>query len=609
MANLIDKIDLKSGPSGNLSGQMTNDEKVSSLYKRLLNQVRHLWHFLALAAIGSIFFSAADASMIYLINPILNYGFGSNGDITKQSASILMLMGLGMVGLLTLRAVGSFLSQYFIGSLGQKVVYQLRKDIYKRFMNLPAKFFDKHSSGQIISRLLYNVDQVTEATSTAIITVVQDGTFVIGLVIVMFVSSWQLSLFLILIGPLLAVFIIIINKRFRALSRNTQASMGNVTHAAEETLRNYKEIRIFGAERKQEKRFLNNLDYTYSQQIRTIALDALTSPIIQIIASLVLAGSLFTIAIFGTNENGSTSWLTAGSFASFFAAAAAILKPIKNLTRVNVVIQKAVAATEDIFYILDYPTEEETGSKKLDKIKGDITIKNLSFAFSDQNVLDDVSIEIKAGQTVAFVGKSGSGKTTLTSVISRFYMQDQGEIMLDGVDTRELTLENLRSHLSMVSQNVHLFDDTVYNNVSFGLARDVTEDEVIDALKRANAYEFVENLSEGIHTSIGNNGSKLSGGQRQRISIARALLKDAPVLIFDEATSALDNESEKVVQQALENLTASRTTIVIAHRLTTVEKADKIVVMDGGRIVGSGTHKELLKKGGVYHRLYQSGLE
>lgn len=609
MGNMIDKIDLKSDGSGSLSGEMAGKEKVGTLYKRLLGQVKHLWHFLALAAVGSVFFSAADASMIYLINPILNYGFGPGGDITKQSASMLMIMAVGMVILLGLRSLGSFLSQYFIGSLGQKVVYKFRKDIYKRFLDLPASFFDKHSSGQIISRLLYNVDQVTEATSTAIITVVQDGTFVIGLVIVMFVSSWQLSLFLIIIGPFLGLFISIINKKFRALSRNTQSSMGNVTHAAEETIRNYKEIRVFGAQEKQQKRFLKNLDYTYSQQVRTIVLDALTSPIIQIIASLVLAFSLFTIAIFGTNEGGGASWLTAGSFASFFAAAAAILKPIKNLTKVNVVIQKAVAATEDIFYILDYPAEKETGNKELQKVDGNVCIKDVSFAFSTQKVLDGVSVDIKAGQTVAFVGKSGSGKTTLTSILSRFYTQQKGEILLDGVDTRDLTLENLRSHLSMVSQNVHLFDDTVYNNIAFGLSREVSEEEVIDALKRANAYEFVQELAEGIHTSVGNNGSKLSGGQRQRISIARALLKNAPILIFDEATSALDNESERVVQQALENLTKSCTTIVIAHRLSTVENADKIVVMDGGKVIESGKHEELLAKGGLYTRLYQSGLE
>ncbi|AJI45203.1 lipid A transport protein [Francisella tularensis subsp. novicida GA99-3548] len=609
MANMIDKIDLKSQGSSNLSGEMTNHQKVGTLYKRLLLQVKHLWHFLLLAAIGSIFFSAADASMIYLINPILNYGFGPGGGITKQSATILMLMGVGMVGLLALRSVGSFVSQYFIGSLGQKVVYKFRKDIYKRFMDLPASFFDKHSTGQIISRLLYNVDQVTEATSTAIITVVQDGTFVIGLIVVMFVSSWQLSLFLIVVGPFLGLFISIINKKFRNLSRNTQSSMGNVTHTAEETIRNYKEIRIFGAQQKQQNKFFKNLDYTYSQQIRTIALDALTSPVIQIIASLVLAFSLFTIAIFGTNDGGGSSWLTAGSFASFFAAAAAILKPIKNLTKVNVVIQKAVAATEDIFYILDYPAEKETGSKELAKVDGNVTIKDLSFAFGEHKVLSGVSVDIKAGQTVAFVGKSGSGKTTLTSIISRFYTQHKGEILLDGVDTRELTLENLRSHLSIVSQNVHLFDDTVYNNIAFGLSREVSEDEVIDALKRANAYEFVQELSDGIHTNIGNNGSKLSGGQRQRISIARALLKNAPVLIFDEATSALDNESERVVQQALESLTESCTTIVIAHRLSTVENADKIVVMDGGKVVESGKHQELLEQGGLYTRLYQSGLQ
>lgn len=386
-------------------------------------------------------------------------------------------------------------------------------------------------------------------------------------------------------------------------------TMGNVTHTAEETIRNYKEIRIFGAQQKQQNKFFKNLDYTYSQQIRTIALDALTSPVIQIIASLVLAFSLFTIAIFGTNDGGGSSWLTAGSFASFFAAAAAILKPIKNLTKVNVVIQKAVAATEDIFYILDYPAEKETGSKELAKVDGNVTIKDLSFAFGEHKVLSGVSVDIKAGQTVAFVGKSGSGKTTLTSIISRFYTQHKGEILLDGVDTRELTLENLRSHLSIVSQNVHLFDDTVYNNIAFGLSREVSEDEVIDALKRANAYEFVQELSDGIHTNIGNNGSKLSGGQRQRISIARALLKNAPVLIFDEATSALDNESERVVQQALESLTESCTTIVIAHRLSTVENADKIVVMDGGKVVESGKHQELLEQGGLYTRLYQSGLQ
>ncbi|AIT09439.1 lipid transporter ATP-binding/permease [Candidatus Francisella endociliophora] len=609
MGNSIDKIDLNSQGNGSLNGSMATKEKVGVLYKRLLGQVRHLWHFLALAAVGSIFFSAADASMIYLINPILNYGFGPGGDITKQSASMLMIMAVGMVILLGLRSLGSFLSQYFIGSLGQKVVYKFRKDLFKRFMDLPASFFDKHSSGQIISRLLYNVDQVTEATSTAIITVVQDGTFVIGLIIVMVVSSWQLSLFLIIIGPFLGLFISIINKKFRSLSRNTQSSMGNVTHVAEETIRNYKEIRVFGAQNKQQNKFYKNLDYTYSQQVRTIALDALTSPIIQIIASLVLAFSLFTIAIFGTNEGGGSSWLTAGSFASFFAAAAAILKPIKNLTKVNVVIQKAVAATEDIFYILDYPAEKETGKKELENVEGDVSIKDVSFAFSTQKVLNGVSVDIKAGQTVAFVGKSGSGKTTLTSILSRFYTQQKGEILLDGVDTRDLTLENLRSHLSMVSQNVHLFDDSVYNNIAFGLSRDVSEEEVIDALQRANAYEFVQELAEGIHTNIGNNGSKLSGGQRQRISIARALLKNAPILIFDEATSALDNESERVVQQALENLTESCTTIVIAHRLSTVENADKIVVMDSGRVVESGKHQELLEKGGLYTRLYQSGLE
>lgn len=609
MANSIDKIDIKSKSAPTLSGLHSEKEQTSILYKRLLKEVKHLWPFLLIAAIGSIFFSMSDASMIYLINPILNHGFGPGGDITQKSASVLMLMGVAMVFLLFLRAIGSFISEYFIGMLGQKVVYKFRKDIFKRFMNLPSSFFDKHSSGQILSRLLYNVDQVTAATSTAVISLVQDGTFVIGLIIVMVISSWQLSLFLILVGPILAVFITIINKKFRSLSRNTQSSMGSVTHVSEETLRNYKEIRIFGGQEKTLNKFDNNLFYTYSQQVKTIALDSLTSPIIQIIASFVLAFSLFTIATFGVGDENSSSWLTAGSFASFFASAAAILKPIKNLTKVNVVIQKAVAATEDIFYILDYPAERETGTKELKDVKGNLSIKNVSFAFGEKKVLDGISVDIKSGEKVAFVGRSGSGKTTLTSIISRFYTQQSGEITLDGVNTSELTLQNLRSHLSMVSQNVHLFDDSVYNNVAFGLDREVSEDEIILALEKANALDFVNELADGMHTSIGSNGSMLSGGQRQRISIARALLKNAPVLIFDEATSALDNESERVVQQAIENLTNSRTTLIIAHRLSTVENADKIVVMDNGKVVECGPHADLISNGGLYSRLYNSGLE
>ena len=609
MGNMIDKLDLKSSTSSNMGGHNSNNEEVGALYKRLIGQVTHLWKFMLFAAIGSILFSAADASMIGILNPIISKGFGSTGEVTQQSAKMLMYLAVGLVGLLTMRSVGAFLSQYYIGVLGQKVVYKLRKDLYKRFMNLPSNFFDKHSSGQIISRLLYNVDQVTAATSTAIITVVQDGTFVIGLLIVMFWSSWQLSMLLLIVGPILGVFIAMINKKFRTLSRNTQSSMGDVTHSTEEAIRNYKEIRVFGAQEKQNEKFMHNLDYTYSQQIKTIALEATTSPVIQIIASLVLAMSLFTVAIFGTNAGGGASWLTAGSFVAFFAAAAAILKPIKNLTKVNVVIQKAIAATEDIFYILDYPAEQDDGKKEMGKAKGDLHIKNLGFSFGDNKVLNDINVDIKAGETVAFVGRSGSGKTTLASILSRFYTQDTGQILIDGVDTREFTLANLRSQFSMVSQNVHLFDDTVFNNVAFGLVRDASEEEVISALKRANAYDFVSEMADGIHTSIGNNGSKLSGGQRQRISIARALLKDAPILIFDEATSALDNESERVVQQALENLTSTCTTMVIAHRLSTVENADKIVVMDGGNVVESGKHADLLKSGGLYSKLYNSGLE
>lgn len=574
------------------------DKKNFGLYKRLIWEVRSLYSLLLISVIGSIIYSSCDACSMYLIKPLLNKGFQPSGSEFLKGTALLFLL------LFTLRGAGSFMSSFFMGKLGAKVVYRFRKLMFRKFLSLPAQYYDKTSSGRLLSKLLYNVDQVTSATGSAIVTVVQDGAFVIGLITVMIIMSWQLSITVIMVVPLLTFFITWISRKFRLYSRNTQSAMSSVTHFAEEALINYKEIRVFNGKKYQLEKFDCSLSYTYNQQIKTLMLDGLSSPIIQLIGAFVIAIILFVVATYGLEEEG---WLDAGGFVAFFASMMAILKPIKSLTNVNATIQKAIAATEDIFEILDAKSEKDEGTKQLKHVKGRVEFKDISFFYpeSPNIVLNKINLIAEPGQTIALVGRSGSGKTTMMNLLSRFYHPTKGQILLDREDIQSLTLTNLRSHISLVSQHVNLFDDTLFHNLAYGAAGYVSEEEVIWAAKAANAWDFIEKLPKGLRTEVGQNGLSLSGGQRQRVAIARALLKNAPVLILDEATSALDNESERIIQQALERLMQNRTTFVVAHRLSTVEHADQIVVMDSGKIIEKGVHKSLLKnENGLYCQLH-----
>lgn len=569
------------------------------LYKRLIWDIRMLWPLMAIAIIGSIIYSASDAYSIYLIKPIINKGF------TDQDTEFLKFIAFLILVVFVLRGVGSFLSSFYMGKLGANVVMKYRLDIFNKYLNLPASYFDKNSSGKLLSRLLYNIDQIQNATGNALITIAQDGAFTVGLLVVMIVVSWKLSLTVIVVIPFLGVFISWISKRFRRLSKNTQNAMGLVTHTAEESIKNYREIKIFGGQDYQSKKFYKNIHYTYKQQMKTLVTDSMSSPVIQIGGALILSFVIYLAA--SISSSGVNKLMSAGSFISFFTAMLAILKPVKNLTKINSIIQKALAAVDDLYSILDSSDEIDNGKTKLGRSKGKVEFKNVFLSYGSNQVLKNISFSIEPGETVAFVGRSGGGKSSLVNLIPRLYEHTSGEIIIDGVHIESLTLKSLRSNIALVSQNINLFEDTIHNNILFGSNQSKKDlKDIENAAISANAFEFIKELNEGMDTNVGENGSLLSGGQRQRIAIARAILKDAPILILDEATSALDNESEKNIQLALNDLMKNKTTFIVAHRLTTIQNADKIIVMDRGKIIECGCHNELLAKNGLYAELYNS---
>lgn len=568
----------------------------SSVARRLLSYVKPYRLGFLVAALGMLGYALVD---VYFISKLP--GFIDEG-INAKNTDYLRYAPFFVIGVFVLRGVCNFIASYCLNWVGTHVVQNLRQQLFEHFMKLPVSFHDQHSTGELISKVTYNTEQIKQTTSRALAVMVREGAFVIGLVAMMFYHSWQLSAIFLLIAPVIAVVVRQVSKRFRMLSRNIQTAMGDVTTSSEQMLNGHKVILSFGGQKIESERFARINNVTRRQDVKMEATRAISVSTIQIIASFALAFVVY-MASFPEMLNS----LSAGVFTTIVGSMMMLLRPLKQLTTVNSEFQRGLAAAKSVFDVLDQPIEQDTGTYQLTEVKGDIRFEQVSFQYPghDKQVLFDISFHAEPGKTVALVGRSGSGKTTISSLLPRFYELSSGSISIDGQDIRNCTLASLRQQIALVSQHVTLFNDTIANNICYGATTPVSDEQLQAVAEKAHVLEFANQLKDGLNTVIGENGVSLSGGQRQRIAIARALLREAPILILDEATSALDTESERKIQSALNELLKGRTSIVIAHRLSTIENADQIIVMDQGRIVEQGDHSSLLAQDGAYAQLYK----
>ncbi|MCX8738337.1 lipid A ABC transporter ATP-binding protein/permease MsbA [Gilliamella sp. B2824] len=561
-----------------------------------------LWPFIAehkfilfLSVILLIASAFADTSLIALLRPLLDRGFSMNDQ------EFLLMAPFYIFALVLLRGIANYGYSIFLSLVSGKIVMKIRQKLFSHFVDAPVSYFDQNSTGRLLSRITYDTDQVAASSSDALITIIRESAFICGLFYTMFYNSWQLSLSLIIITPIVIALITYISVRFRRLAKNMQNSMGNVTMSVEQMLKGHREIIIFGAQDEESKNFEKVSNKFRRDGMRLVSISALSTPIVQLVISFAIAFVLLTASNPDLN-------ITPGEFTVVFSSLVALMQPIKSLTSVNAGFQKGMAACQTLFAILEQPVENDRGTLDVDRVEGNIVFENVSFGYETRNelALNDISFTVPAGKTVALVGRSGSGKTTIASLLTRFYDVSQGNILIDDINIQNYTLYSLRNQIGLVSQNVHLFNDTIANNIAYGRVGIYSQEQIKEAAKKAYAYDFIMGLENGFDTKVGESGVLLSGGQRQRIAIARALLRDTPILILDEATSALDSESERAIQKALDELQKGRTSIVIAHRLSTIENADEILVMNDGKIIEKGTHSELLNLNGTYTRLHKS---
>ena len=568
----------------------------ASLYRRLLG---HVWPYrgvLAGGIVAMIVGGLADAALVKLTGPLINELF------VERNQSLAILLPLAIVAVFVVSGLASFVSGYSNQWVGQRVILDLRRQMFERVLRLPSPYFDEIATAKLVSRFTNDVNNISAAATSVLTVLVRDTVTIVALLAILVYSNWRLTLIAFLVIPPIAVVVRLFSKRLRIMSRASQAAVGGIAEVLDESIANQRVVRIFGGQRYEGARFEEASQKLRRFNMKHAAAAAGTVPVTQLIVAMAIAAIIYFAA--GEAFAGSTN---VGGFVEFIAATGMLLQPLKRLTGVNEHIQKGLAACESVFGLIDEVPEDDRGTVVLERAKGAVRFEDVSLTYrtASRAALDRVSLEVRPGETVALVGPSGSGKSSLIHLLARFYHPGSGRITVDGHDIESLTLESLRRQISLVSQSVVLFNDTVAANIAYGRAEATAEADIVRAAEAAHAMEFIRELPQGLATPIGENGAKLSGGQRQRLAIARAILKDAPILLLDEATSALDTESERAVQAALEGLMRGRTTIVIAHRLSTVERADRIVVLAEGRVVESGSHRELVERAGVYAGLHR----
>jgi ATP-binding cassette, subfamily B, bacterial MsbA len=563
-----------------------------ALFLRIFSYAWQYKYVFLVTILATAVLSLSNTAFLAMIKKVTDEGF------MRQSAEQVFILPLMLFVLMTVRGIAGFVSMYSMRWIARRVVEKLRRQAFGRLMHMPVSFFDMQSTGIMVSKLTYDAERLSSVATRTAMNVLRDVLTLVGLIGYMLYLDWRLTLIFAIVAPLMVLYLRKTTPKLRATAKKVQLAVGEMTKVSEEAISGQRIVKIFGAQDYEDQRFSKVVIDNRDLELRSARIVGLNSFVIEVLAAVALA----LVVYYALGR------FSVGEFAAFIGALLMLISPIKHITAANEDFQVGLAAAQSVFEVIDAPTEQDEGKHELGQLNhGDIEFKNVSLRYENAKrlALDDLSFTVKKGEKIALVGRSGGGKTSLMNLLPRFYELQQGLILLDGVDIRALSLKDLRAQFSLVSQDIILFNDTVFNNIAYGVLRETSEEDVINAAKAANAWEFIQQMPQGLQNEIGDRGVRLSGGQRQRIAIARAILKNAPILLLDEATSALDTESEQHVQAALDVLMQNRTSIVIAHRLSTIENADRILVMDKGKIVESGTHKELLKLKGYYTKLYQ----